>query len=585
MLRDRFAERHPLPRVADRFLKRRLRHAEPARGDIQPLGFESGHRLGETLAFGAADQVLRGNGKVFKVQLAGLHGFISELIDVAAHHQSGRALLDDEGAHAAMRGPGGRVGFGQQQEGIAVAGVGDPHFRAVDAVRRAVAGRRGRNVLQIGAGVGLGKANSAAPLAAGQAGEKAALLIFGAETDQNIAEHAVGAEDAGQSQPAAGKLGEDAREGDVIDLAAAELLGHVQSEQAHARHLAGERVRVFAAMLHRARHRDHFTLHELAHGSQNEPPLLGGLRHSSILRARSRTMRTLIAAMALLVPLAAQDDMARARRISAEAIGIDSHIDTIQRVLIGNADISRRLNYGHADIPRLHEGGMKAPWFALWVPTYYHGAEAVRRTLDLRDAMQRVLDSHPGEIELALNAGDIERIVKSGKIAAFLSIEGGHQIDDDLAVLRMYYRMGIRSMTLSHFRDNNWADSSTDTPRHNGLTEFGKEVVREMNRLGMVVDVSHVSDKTFYDAIAASSKPVILSHSSCRALSDVPRNATDDMLRALAQNGGVIGINFGEGFINNKDAEALRRVVASPSQAPDLTGKALDEYSEREFHA
>ncbi len=291
----------------------------------------------------------------------------------------------------------------------------------------------------------------------------------------------------------------------------------------------------------------------------------------------------LLAAMALLLPLAAQDDMARARRISAEAIGIDSHIDTIQRVLIGNADISRRLNYGHADIPRLHEGGMKAPWFALWVPTYYHGAEAVRRTLDLRDAMQRVLDSHPGEIELALNAGDIERIVKSGKIAAFLSIEGGHQIDDDLAVLRMYYRMGIRSMTLSHFRDNNWADSSTDTPRHNGLTEFGKEVVREMNRLGMVVDVSHVSDKTFYDAIAASSKPVILSHSSCRALSDVPRNVTDDMLRALAKNGGVIGINFGEGFISPKDAARLRSTISSMSDAPEMTGKTLDEYAAKEY--
>jgi membrane dipeptidase len=294
-------------------------------------------------------------------------------------------------------------------------------------------------------------------------------------------------------------------------------------------------------------------------------------------------MRTLIAAMALLVPLAAQDDMARARRISAEAIGIDSHIDTIQRVLIGNADISQRLDYGHVDIPRLHEGGMKAPWFALWAPTYYRGAEAVRRTLDLRDAMQRVLDSHPGEIELALNAGDIERIVKSGKIAAFLSIEGGHQIDDDLAVLRMYYRMGIRSMTLSHFRDNDWADSSTDTPRHNGLTDFGKEVVREMNRLGMVVDVSHVSDKTFYDAIAVSSKPVILSHSSCRALSDVPRNVTDDMLRALAKNGGVIGINFGEGFISPKDAAKLRSTISSMSEAPEMSGKTLDDYAAREY--
>jgi membrane dipeptidase len=147
----------------------------------------------------------------------------------------------------------------------------------------------------------------------------------------------------------------------------------------------------------------------------------------------------------------------------------------------------------------------------------------------------------------------------------------------------MYYRMGIRSMTLSHFRNNNWADSSTDTPQHNGLTAFGKDVVREMNRLGMLVDVSHVSDKTFFDAIAVSSKPVILSHSSCRAISDVPRNASDDMLRALAKNGGVIGINFGEGFVSPKDAEALRKAIATPSKAPDLTGKALDDYAAKEY--
>lgn len=277
--------------------------------------------------------------------------------------------------------------------------------------------------------------------------------------------------------------------------------------------------------------------------------------------------------------------MARARRISSEAIGIDSHIDTIQGVLMGGADLSKRLPSGHVDFPRLHEGGMKAPFFALFCPVYYKGAEAVRRTLDLRDAMQRVLDANPDKIELATNSQEIVRIVRSGKISAFLSIEGGHQIDDDLAVLRMYYRMGVRSMTLTHFRNNNWADSSTDKPLHNGLTDFGREVVREMNRIGMIVDVSHVSDKTFFDAIAVSSKPVILSHSSCRAISDVPRNATDEMLRALAANGGVIGINFGEGFVNPKDAEALRRVVASPSQAPDLTGKALDDYAEREFHS
>ncbi|HLW76880.1 MAG TPA: dipeptidase, partial [Bryobacteraceae bacterium] len=284
------------------------------------------------------------------------------------------------------------------------------------------------------------------------------------------------------------------------------------------------------------------------------------------------------------IPARAQDDMARARRISAEAIGIDSHIDTAQRVLIGHVDITQRTREGHVDLPRLREGGMHAPFFALWVPVYYQGAEAVRRTLDLRDAMQQLFDSHPDQIEMAVNASDIERIVKAHKIAAFLTLEGGHQIDDDLGVLRMYRRMGIRAMTLTHFRNNNWADSSTDKPAHNGLTDFGKQVVREMNRLGIIVDVSHVSDKTFYDAIAVSSQPVILSHSSCRALSNVPRNVTDDMLRALAKNGGVIGINFGEGFISQKDVAALKAAIASNQSAPpDMTGKLLDDYANKEY--
>src|SRR6516164_2496428 len=240
-----------------------------------------------------------------------------------------------------------------------------------------------------------------------------------------------------------------------------------------------------------------------------------------------------------------------------QTIGIDSHIDTAQRVLIDRADLTQRSPVGHVDIPRLKEGGVNAPFFALWVPTYYHGAEAVRRTLDLRDAMQRLFDTHPEQIVLALTASDVERITRSGRIAAILTVEGGHQIDDDLAVLRMYHRLGIRSMTLTHFRNTEWADASTDKPAHNGLTAFGKELVREMNRLGMIVDVSHVSDKTFADVLAVSTKPVIASHSSCRAISDVPRNMTDDMLRALAKNGGVVGINFGEGFVNQKDAEKL----------------------------
>lgn len=270
---------------------------------------------------------------------------------------------------------------------------------------------------------------------------------------------------------------------------------------------------------------------------------------------------------------------AKAQKLATEAIGIDSHIDTVQRVLVMGEDLGKRWDVGHVDIPRLHEGGMHAPFFALWAPVYFPGAEAVRRTLDLRDAMQSVLDAHDDQIELATTATDIQRIVKAQKIAAFLTIEGGHQIDDDLRVLRMYYQLGMRSMTLTHSRNNNWADSSTDTPAHNGLTDFGKDVVREMNRLGMVVDVSHVSDKTFYDTLAVTTKPVIVSHSSMRAISDIPRNVTDEMLRALATNGGVIGINFGEGFVNAKDQDALRAAIHIETNAPSLSGEALDDYA------
>ena len=262
----------------------------------------------------------------------------------------------------------------------------------------------------------------------------------------------------------------------------------------------------------------------------------------------------------------------------AGAVGIDSHIDTVQRVMLGE-DLSKRNGVGHVDLPRLREGGMQAPIFAFWVPVFFRGAEAVRRTLDLRDAMQSVLDSNKDQIELATTAADIERIFEAKKISAFLSIEGGHAIDDDLRVLRTYYRLGIRSMTLTHARNNNWADSANDTPLHNGLTDFGKEVVREMNRLGMLVDLSHASDKTFYDALSVTTKPLILSHSSMRAISNVPRNASDEMLRALAKNGGAIGINFGMGFINPKDQEALRLATENEAEAPPLTGRPLDEYA------
>jgi hypothetical protein len=184
------------------------------------------------------------------------------------------------------------------------------------------------------------------------------------------------------------------------------------------------------------------------------------------------------AALVLASVAPAQDAPERARRIHAR-----------KRVLNGREDISRRLPNGHVDLPRLKDAGMVAPFFALWVPTYYKGSEAVRRTLQLRDAMQAVLDEHPDMIELATTAADVERIAGAGRIAAVLTLEGGHQIANDLAVLRVYHRLGLRSMTLTHFRNNDWADASTDRPRHNGLTDFGRHVVREMNRLGMIVDI------------------------------------------------------------------------------------------------
>jgi membrane dipeptidase len=291
---------------------------------------------------------------------------------------------------------------------------------------------------------------------------------------------------------------------------------------------------------------------------------------------------TVLGLIGILRAHAQVDD--HALRLQRQVLGVDAHNDTVQRLLYLGADLGQRSSSGPVDLPRLREGGMHVPFFALWVPMYYKGSEAVRRTLDFRDKMQEVFDKYPDQIGLATSADDIQRLVGKGKIAAVLTIEGGHQIADDLAVLRMYRRLGILSMTLTHFRSNNWADSATAAPEHNGLTDFGKSVVREMNRIGMIVDVSHVSDKTFYDSIAVSTKPVIASHSSCRALVDFPRNMSDDMLRALATNGGVVGVNFSSGYLSQQDAELGRqRIAARNKQEPDLTGSALDEYARKDW--
>lgn len=281
-------------------------------------------------------------------------------------------------------------------------------------------------------------------------------------------------------------------------------------------------------------------------------PLLAGL--SFILMGSQR-------------PAAVVSPEARAQRINRSAVVIDTHVDTLQRILIGNKSIGGRLPDGMIDIPRMREGGMKGEFFSVWIDSVYSGDSATRRALQLIDAMYRTIAANPKDLELARDAADILRISKKGMIAALMGIEGGHAIHGDLGVLRMFHRLGVRYMTLTWANSNEWAGSSGDAGRDRGLTDLGRDVVREMNRIGMIVDISHVSDKTFWDVMAVATKPVIASHSSCRALCDVPRNMTDDMLRAVAKNGGVVGINFNSGFIdpefNKRDSASGRNQLAA----------------------
>jgi len=244
---------------------------------------------------------------------------------------------------------------------------------------------------------------------------------------------------------------------------------------------------------------------------------------------------------------------ARAKRLHDRATVVDMHDDTPQRLLFDKTfNIGMRNKDGHVDIPRMREGGLDALFFSIWVPSQITGPPAVKRALDLIDSVREAVRTHPNDLMLANTAADIRRAAAEHKIAALMGMEGGHIIDDDLAVLRVYAALGVRYLTLTHFLNNNWADSSTDKPAHNGLTAFGKDVVRELNRLGVIVDVSHVSDKTFYDVLEVTKAPVMASHSSSRAISNHPRNMTDDMMRALAKNGGVVMINYAAAFLSEE---------------------------------
>lgn len=254
---------------------------------------------------------------------------------------------------------------------------------------------------------------------------------------------------------------------------------------------------------------------------------------------------------------------AKAMQIHNSAIVVDTHADTPQRFLDGNFDIgsSDPNDKGHISLDKARSGNLGAEFFSIWVDPRTNQGHFARHTLDLIDSVYQQAARHSDRMVMAFSVADIERAHKEHKLAALMGIEGGHSIENDIHLLRDFYRLGVRYMTLSWSNTNEWADSSGDindakVQHHNGLTDFGKQVVIQMNRLGMMVDISHVADKTFWDAIATTKAPVIASHSSARALVNHPRNMTDDMLRAVAKNGGVVQVNFFSGFDDPKFLEA-----------------------------
>jgi membrane dipeptidase len=259
----------------------------------------------------------------------------------------------------------------------------------------------------------------------------------------------------------------------------------------------------------------------------------------------------------LAAAVTAGDISARAKKLHFSSIVVDTHDDTTQRFLDADFDIGVRNTSGSIDVPRMKEGGLGAIFFSIWIPSKVTGPEAVNRAQTQIDAVREQVRKHRKDLVLATTADEIREARKKGKIAALMGIEGGHMINSDLDVLRKFASLGVRYMTLTHSGNDEWADASTDKAVHNGLTDFGKDVIREMNRLGVMVDISHVSDKTFYDALEVSKAPLIASHSSCRAICDAPRNMTDQMMKDLAAKGGVIQINYHVGFLSQefRDAE------------------------------
>jgi membrane dipeptidase len=291
---------------------------------------------------------------------------------------------------------------------------------------------------------------------------------------------------------------------------------------------------------------------------------------------------TTVLSLTVVIPAAvsAQTPVSKkAMEIQKSAIVIDTHADTPQRFLDENYDIGSTdpKDPGHISLDKAKAGNLGAEFFSIWVEPETNQGHFAHHTLDLIDSVYEQAARHPDRMMMAFSVADIERAHHEHKLAALLGIEGGHSIENDIRLLRDYYRLGVRYMTLSWSNTNEFADSSgdIDNPKiehHNGLTEGGKQIVLEMNRLGMLVDISHVADKTFYDAIAVTKAPVIASHSSARALTNAPRNMTDDMLRAVAKNGGVVQVNFYSAFVD----ENYRKASSAQAQDRDDAVKAFD---------
>ena len=305
----------------------------------------------------------------------------------------------------------------------------------------------------------------------------------------------------------------------------------------------------------------------------------------SSVRVRKLSLATVLVGVVVTLTVAAQNPVpvpsaaqkpptrvesleARAARIQREAIVLDGHNDTVRSLVRRGWKFTDRhdATNGHLDLPRLKEGGLTGAFFAIWdgndLPSglQIKGPALAEDSLRQLDALRSLAEEMPDQVMLCLTANDVRRAKAAGKMAMLLSVEGGHMINDSLATLRTYARLGVRSMTLTHFVHTSWADSSSQAPEHNGLTPFGKEVVREMNRLGLIVDISHVSDKTFYDVLETSQAPVFASHSSTRAVANHLRNLTDDMIKALAAKGGVIQIVFMTPYLDDAYFQATQRL-------------------------